>query len=360
MFWNNQTFLDRYFETLYEFFNFQKAIQPVSVNFLKPWWSLLFLRKFAFTLEFTSEILQAVLNSTAPLILGYAISNRSWYVLLIFALSYILMEIINRFVLRFMNIATQDIASGVMIAAHRYFLTVDPIHHATKSSGQIIAKIDRSTLSIHSTIYLFFGNLLPVIAGFASVVVAIALFNPLLGLVGVTSLILISLNNGFFSYINSRSFQKRIIQSSDETASVTTENLVQNALIRSSFGTTEQYNRTQKLIQKESTIWASAAMANGIATSITRILYMLGVLVLAILVFDLVNKNEIDTVTGTTLIITYLNGSSQTLRLGETIRQFTENWQNINDLFDFIRNFGNQTYPVLNSDLETTSLLRSN
>jgi len=50
------------------------------------------------------------------------------------------------------------------------------------------------------------------------------------------------------------------------------------------------------------------------------------------------------------LLLAYFNGSSQILRLGDLIRNIIQIISRQEDLFDFIRQFGVQTYPVLEGD----------
>jgi hypothetical protein len=93
-------------------------------------------------------------------------------------------------------------------------------------------------------------------------------------------------------------------------------------------------------------------LAYGIGTTITRSLYIISTLSIAIVIFYQVSGGSLDQYLGITLIITYINGSSQILRLGRTINDFVEKVTGVIDTFEFIRNFGVQSYPVLESDRE--------
>lgn len=328
-------------------FNVKKSFSLFEVDFHKPWWHILLKHKFVFGLEVFNELIQAVFGSLTPLIIGFALTSRNYNILIWFGIIYILLEVFNRYVITIFWTDLISTRSSLGNQAYKHFLTVDPLYHTTKSSGQIISKIQGTTEDVHNILNILAANILPTMFSFVATVITLASFNASLGLIGVVSFFVICISNGLVNYINAKSFAKKRIHERDEVGKITVENLSQNALIRSSFATPEQISKTTAAITKHSIVAASSSMAFGLTTTITRTLYIISTLSIATVIFVQVNNNQLDQYLGITLIITYINGSSQILRLGTIISDFVEKVTGIQDTFDFIRNFGKQTFPVV-------------
>ncbi len=350
MFWKDEKFQQNYYNFFYKVLGFEKDTKILPVNFEKPWYQIILDQKWAFSLEIVSEIIQSVYGALTPLILSKAIFDQNVWIIIYFALGYLVLEILNRIILRVHTIFVLQSRFSIAFAAYKFFLTVDPIFHTTKSSGQITSKIQSTMNDLGDLLNQLVSNILPVIVGFTTVIITIGSYNRYLALIGIVSFILISVVNGGLNYINSLIFSKRVIKMRDKALSVTVENLHQNQLIRSVFAVNEQVGRTRDVLKKFMVTRGTSVLSHGIATSITRVLYISSVLILSLTIFNLIKSGSMEQNLGLTLIITYVNGSSQILRLGQTIKDFVEKYTSVTDLFEFIRSFGKQSYPVLEGD----------
>jgi len=354
MFYNSPEFQEKYYNFILKFFGFENSMKIVPIDFEKPWWKPIWDKKIIFGLDILSEIIQSVFSNLTPLIIGYVIYNQNYTVLAYFAAGVLAVEIINRTMKRLRIINIMQIENSINYTAYRFFLTVDPIYHTTKSSGQIISKIERDSSSYGSLIDSFLENIY-IIVSFLTVIITLFSFDFKLGLIASIAFILLAIVNSLVSILNAKSLINKATKAKDAKASVTNENLAQNAIIRSSFATTEQDKKTRKLTLEVIKVRTVAKFGAGIAVTINRFLFLLATILLSITILNLINSNQLTTVTGVALIITFLNTSSSVLSIGSVVKSLTEQYFEINDLFNFIRNFGKQTFPVLENEKITTN-----
>ena len=193
-----------------------------------------------------SEVIQSVFSNLTPLIIGYVIYNQSYVILVYFSIGVLLIEIMNRTMKRFRIINIMQIENSINYQAYRFFLTVDPIFHTTKSSGQIISKIERDSGSYGSMIDLLLENIY-IVVSFLTVIITLFSFDFKLGLIASVAFIFLAIVNSVVSFLNAKSLITKATHAKDAKAAVSHENLAQNALIRASFATTEQDQKTRKL-----------------------------------------------------------------------------------------------------------------
>lgn len=350
MFKLSSEFKERYYNFIYKYFNLEKDIKLLPVDFNKPWYQILLDQKWNLGLQIILEFVQSVFSSLTPVILGFALFNSKIEYLYYFAIVYIILEIFNRVVIRYFSILIMQSKNSVAFSAYQYFLSVDPIYHTTKSSGQIISKIQKTTSDLEMLISAIVEVLLPTIIGFATVVITIATFDYRLGIVGTISFILITAVNGGLNFINAEIFKKKNIAAEDKAKADSVETLQQNALIRASFASNEQLQKVRKSTLKSMIIESVSRQTFGVTRTLTRIIYAISTLLIGLIIYNLTSTNEINAGIGISLLLAYFNGSSQILRLGDLIRNIIQIISRQEDLFDFIRQFGVQTYPVLEGD----------
>jgi hypothetical protein len=355
LFWKNPGFNDWYFNFLDKLFNFEKRIKLFDVDFTKPWYLTLWKKRLPYLFVLISEISYNIFEPLVPIGFGIAISQQKYEYILYIGLAFIAFELFNRIAVYINTVTNAEIQGSISISAQKFFLTVDPIYHSTKSSGSILSKIQagggRDFLMMMNSIIF---NVIPTITSYITVTVTLVYFNGYLGVMSTSFFIIITLLSSFFRYINSNALSKKWIDSREKYAGISTENLVQNALVRSSFATVEVVENTKKLAINLLNTRSIMFTGGALVTLISRILYNISILIISYGVLDLVQKNTISAIVGTTIIITYMSGSRQVLRIGETIGDITESMANVNDLFDFITNFGKQTFPVLPEKKEHT------
>jgi hypothetical protein len=318
-----------------------------QVDFTKPWWNNFFYRKWSYFFILIGESSQAIFTSLTPLILGYGINQRNSSVFLMFVIGYILLELVNRLAVNRYQIAQADIQGSILNSSYSFFLTVDPIFHSTKSSGAIQSKIQAAGREFNFMVGLFIFDITEMFIGYLAVLVALFTFSSKIAFVSLGFFLLIS-SISFFAY----SFIAKIytgswIKRREKWSAITVENLTQNALIRSTFGTVEQLTRTETLSTEALESRTISIWIQGVFTTLVRMAYISSIAVIGTMILSLVQENTVSTITGVAMLLTYMGGSQQILKIGGKVTQFIESVEQMNDLWDFIRNFGSQSYPVL-------------
>ena len=350
MFKLSSEFKERYYNFIYKYFNLEKDIKLLPVDFNKPWYQILLDQRWNLGLQIGIEFIQSAFNSLTPIILGFAFFNNQLEYLYYFAIGYIAIEILMRFMIRHFSILILQSKNSVAFSAYQYFLIVDPIYHSTKSSGQIISKIQKTTSELEMFISGTVESVLPTIISFITVVVTIAAFDYKLGIVGISSFILITLTNGGLNFINAEIFKKKTIAAEDKAKADSVETLQQNALIRASFAANEQLGRVKKSTLSYMFLESVSRQTFGLTRTLTRIIYAISTLLIGLIIFDLTSNGQINAGIGISLLLAYFNGAGPILRIGDVIRTIIQVVSRQEDLFEFIRQFGLQTYPVLEGD----------
>ena len=350
MFKLSSEFKERYYNFIYKYFNLEKDIKLLPVDFNKPWYQILLDQRWNLGLQIGIEFIQSAFNSLTPIILGFAFFNNQLEYLYYFAIGYIAIEILMRFMIRHFSILILQSKNSVAFSAYQYFLTVDPVYHSTKSSGQIISKIQKTTSELEMFISGTVESVLPTIISFITVVVTIAAFDYKLGIVGISSFILITLTNGGLNFINAEIFKKKTIAAEDKAKADSVETLQQNALIRASFAANEQLGRVKKSTLSYMFLESVSRQTFGLTRTLTRIIYAISTLLIGLIIFDLTSNGQINAGIGISLLLAYFNGAGPILRIGDVIRTIIQVVSRQEDLFEFIRQFGLQTYPVLEGD----------
>ena len=350
MFKLSSEFKERYYNFIYKYFNLEKDIKLLPVDFNKPWYQILLDQRWNLGLQIAVEFVSSIFSSLTPLILGTAFFSNKIEYLYYFAAGYIVIEILNRFVIRYFSILMLQSKNSVAFSAYQYFLIVDPIYHSTKSSGQIISKIQKTTSDLEMFISGSVEVFLATIVAFVTVIITIATFDYRLGIVGTISFILIALVNGGLNFINAEIFKKKTIAAEDKAKADSVETLQQNALIRASFAANEQLGKVKKSTTKYMVLESVSRQTFGVTRTLTRIVYATSTLLIGLIIYDLTSTNQMNVGIGISLLLAYFNGSGQILRIGDLIRNLIQIVSRQEDLFEFIRQFGLQTYPVLEGD----------
>lgn len=338
----------KYYNFLTNLFKFETKIRIFPIDFTKPWWAVFWHEKVKFSCVFIIEILQAIYEAILPLAIGFSINEaRFEYIFWIIAV-YILLELINRLALYLWHLATGNTQASILIAMQSFFLTTDPIHHATKSTGKIVSKIQaaggRDFMVMMAT---FMFEILPVVVTYFATTIVLFRFDFKIGFVAFIFFVIITLVSSFLRYFHTKSLNEPWIKSRDKYTANQIENLTQNAFIRSTFATPEQIIESIKIINSTIAIRNIRNQGNSINVFIMRLLYMFSVFIISYMTFELLKSYQISAILATTLLLTYINGSRQILKIGDLIAAVTESQGNIEDMYKFINSFGKQTFPVL-------------
>jgi ABC-type bacteriocin/lantibiotic exporter with double-glycine peptidase domain len=190
-------------------------------------------------------------------------------------------------------------------------------------------------------------DVLPNVIAITTGVVALFFVDIRLGIIGAVGMLL---NLGIGTYLrvfNNIVFRDYIIAAEDSSKSITVESLAQVNYIRSTFSTLDQINQSSKTNSKTVSIWTELWSTSMVCDMILFFIQVIFALIIAFYLGDLVNNHGLSIVTGLAGIATYFTGTSRVIIFGSKIKRLIEAEYNIRDLFNFIRSFGNQSFPVV-------------
>ncbi|GAB4146645.1 MAG: hypothetical protein OHK0017_07420 [Patescibacteria group bacterium] len=344
----NFEFSKKYFPILDQISGLKKRMHLQQVNFIEPWWKIIWDNRNLLAISLLIESVAQVFIAAVPAVVGWAINSSNWIILLYLILFWVLVAT-SLIISNYLNvIAAGQIIYSVHYQAVKFFLTVDPIFHSTRSSGQIIAKVNRGSEAYESFLDTIWFDLLKIVIRSSTVVVAMFSFSPVLGWVSLGMILFIGIISLVTKIILVQITAPAWLKADDKAKAVNLETLREVYLIRSAFASFEQ---DQRLIQKNQNLMSTVGnswFAHTFIDLSIRILYILSVGIVIWLTHHLIQVGEITSVLGLSLILTYISGSSDILQVGRFTERLMDRWSRINDLFQFIRGFGKQTFPVIN------------
>ena len=338
---------DKYWWFNFNLFRFDKKVNVLPVDFNKPWWKIIVDQKLPYLIVLFVMTIRVALSSLAPVIFTLIFTSGKLEYLFTYTGILLTFILFSNGTMYYYLILVSQCMYSISYNAHRYFLTVDPIFHTTRSSGKIIAKIDRATNSFEELLDIMTFEILDVIVKFITTIIILFSFNTHLGLIAATSFIIVSAISILGKLFITEGFEKYRIKDDDAVKAANLENLHSIQLIRSSFATIEQntklQNKHKNIMTTLSTLWIGHVSLN----FLSRVILITSYVILGIAVLNLLNNGTISIALGLALTLTYINSGEQSIWIGNKISRLIQHKTRINDLFEFIRGFGKQTYPVL-------------
>jgi ABC-type multidrug transport system fused ATPase/permease subunit len=232
-------------------------------------------------------------------------------------------------------------------SASKFFLTVDPIHHTFRSSGQILAKSARGSNAFDTLLDLLTFEILNIIGMIIGMLVAFSTVNPVLAFWVFIVLIFISAFNIFLFISRAKLFKPFRIKAEDLSKAAYLETLQQTSYIRAVFGTTEQLKKVTKLQLKSIATAGIIWRLSGYIVTVCQIILLVSVIPISSV---LLNQANLDKTIALSLVLSYIQVLNRINFLGNNLGRLISAFEDINDLFDFIRGFGKQTFPVLEAE----------
>jgi ABC-type multidrug transport system fused ATPase/permease subunit len=350
MFRNNKEFSDKYFPILEKTFGFAKRVQISQVDFGKSWTKVVFDQKWRLGFSLMSEVLIRIYMTLMTIFVGwiFATQNYSWFYGLCWGYFGVLM--LSTLSMYNYCILVSNMMESVMYNAVKFFLVVDPMFHSTRSSGQIIAKVNRGSESFENLLDGLTFDIVGAVVGILSVVVAMIVIDFRAGVLAGAFVLLIAALSFASQVMAIQVTAPKWIGADDKLKSTNVETLQQVAHIRSSFASNEQLQKVENLVKKLATTLATSWYSGLFSSTLVRAVFAISFVVVGSQIISSIQSGQLSAAVGIALLGTYLNGASQIVSIGRSIERLTDRISTIDDLFVFIRSFGKQTYPVLEDD----------
>ena len=333
-----------------KFYGFDKKMKILEVDFSKPWWTIILQQKLACAVVLFLEVVTNTFNTIIPIVVGYSITVANYNLFYGVIIARLCLSFVFQYFYGYNAVLQLQAVNSVYTSSLKFFLTVDPLFHSTRSSGTIISKVDRGSGAYENFLDIICFEFLPTIIAIITVSVTLFSFDWKFGLTGLVFIFLVSIFNIYGSLFNNNAFVPGRLKKEDLLKAKGLENLQQTNYIRSIFATKNQLGQFRKtalnLISYEGTFW----QAGGAIFTMSLALYYLSILTIGYLVFASISSGQISPIIGTSLVATYLLGTGTVLYFGDRIRRLNQAMAYIKDLFEFIQGYGKQTYPVLDED----------
>lgn len=341
------SFYKQYYGALYRFFNMQRHSNLLSVDFDKPWWKLITVQKKQFTIIFIIESIREAFAIAPALFLGFCFERGRLDYFLYFISAWLLLlgvEYVSDF---YATIAHLQCTQSIYYAANQRMLTIDPIHHATNEKGKIIAKIYRAADAYQEVLRLATYELLPTIIGLVTVVVSFLIIDITLGLLALASLITLCALFSVFYFITAKATLPIRVEMDDKAKTLGAESLAQIELIRATFTSDHIDQRLKSVNNKRLYHEETAWRAYFVVGTITKIFYVSAFALNGIYIFWLMRAGTVSIILGASLLITFFEGTDKLLKIGQFLYDLANNIDRVRDLFSFLKNYGHQTFPVI-------------
>lgn len=347
-------FLSKLFQKYYEFWmkfiNLETKTKILPVNFAISWLKIITSQKKLLIIVIILETIGQIFYTVMPILIGFIIEQKQYSFFYMLSLGWIFILLSHFFSAYFSAILQVQCISSIQYSAFEFFLKVDPIYHAQRETGKLFAKIERASRSYEDYLDSLQWDLVPTFVGIVTVILSFLAISSNLAILALICLIIIALLNTGLNLLHTLSFAEKLIQADDEVKTITMESLTQVQLIRSYFASNEIANQTKNLTKKsmfkEGTSWIAFS---GISL-ITNTAYFLSIFFLGLYIIYLIKIDYLSITLATTLILAYIRGTYEIVKIGKRIRKITQAITRIKDLFNYIRSFGKQTYPVLQID----------
>jgi hypothetical protein len=339
-----------YVQNLQNIYGETKTMNLMDVDFSKPWWWILTKLRFKIIFLWSVGSANGIFWILFPILVVKCLESGDFNNFIYLVAARILVMLLSLVPYRYEPEIFMQLHWSIFTSATKFFLSVDPLNHSTRSTGTIISKVQRGKDSFGEFLGIITWEILPMLISFVTVVIVFLSVDLWLGLASLISLVGCIALTVFFQWFNSNFTRKVWIDTEDKTKAFGIENLQQMQFIRSTFATIPQLNTqismTKILMSKNRAIWLAYIWFY----HIPLIVYYISITWIGYIVFTKIGSGTLTLAAGTGLMGTYFLGSNNISEFGEKAKRLTEKVTDIRDLWDFIRGFGKQTYPVLERD----------
>jgi ABC-type multidrug transport system fused ATPase/permease subunit len=343
-------FQTRYYDFWTKFVQSKKYVRNYPIDFDKPFWHYIFNFKFDIGCLFLHVLFTSLFNPILIIFVTKAIIDNDFTLFLICASAKVLQQIIVLPFIRSYVYFFDNVENCFRISVQEFLLTTDPVNYSTKSTGEILAKIERTISAVRT----FLGSIFPTILRLlTSILVAVGIIWQIdwkLGVVVGLFFATLCWANVKFAFFTNDIFTPITNKYNEEEKQYMVENITQNNYIRSTFATQEQIQGTNASIINFTIDNATKHRSWQWGMSALEIVLILGIFV--ILGFSFANYQS-QTYLLVGVFTAMYNFYAKFYEIGEFAENFFKSIHNQQEFWQFMRSFGKQTFPVLDEKIKT-------
>jgi ABC-type multidrug transport system fused ATPase/permease subunit len=328
-------------------FSYFSHFNILKIDFNKPWWYLIWQQKWLFLAVLIPVTIMQIVWSLVPFFAAQLFETKSFFLCVILFITWIILEILLGLIRVHVNAKFQlQCIHSIYQNAHMHLLTIDPKYHVYRSSGQVLAKIERAARGYEDFADHITFELIPLVVGLLTVVSALAQYSLKLAAI-MSAFITTILAIGYYFAKYKKERELDFIHTDDAFKATALENLTQVQLIRATFASPFRRNilreRINTNMSTESALWISYSyLFMALST-----LYLMSLCVLSLILMWHINAGYMSSVTALGLFLVYVGSSKEIVRFGRLLRKTIRSKTAVQDLFSFMPSFGEQTFPVL-------------
>ncbi|MCF7799547.1 ABC transporter ATP-binding protein/permease [Candidatus Babeliales bacterium] len=330
--------------------NINKNLNLLPIDFKANWFKVFITLKKPILMGIFGETINSIFNTLCILFIGWTLSSNQLIYLLLIFIFWSIIYMFSFFTRTKIITAQIQLVHSINFRAHQTLLQIDPIFHTKKSTGTVLSKIKRGSKAFEDLLDSFFYDILPLTISLTTIIISLSAYNLTMGAVTTLLLISIIIVNLIFSKKTVTPLEKKFIKTEDKLRAISLETINQINLIRTSFAT-KNINKALK-INNISTmhIENKSYFFYLVIYTLVKFLYLISLVFLSFYVFFLIKNNTLSVAIGISLIVMYMRSAYEVTKIERPVRHITKSLTRINDLFSYIKNFGEQTFPVLPQD----------
>lgn len=333
----------------------QNSIKLTKIDFKRPWWYIIFQQPLLLVSVFIVGTLRYLFQTFEPFLVAMLLEHLNWYFFAGGCLLWAFSEM-NLIVMSILNPKFQlGVIHSIFYSAHQQLLLIDPLYHTKRSSGIILAKIDRAARGYEDLLDQVTFEFAPLAIGVVSMVLVFSRHSLWLT-VGVFSCLLIMvLYAYYFAYYVCQKKEHAFIRSDDDFKLTAFENLTQINLVRATFATDYMSNKlTAKITAnglKEEEVWRTYSFVSRVLNAI----YTISVILLIAFFMQSIQHGQVSLAHAIGIILAYITCTQRLIKIVQPMRRYLRGYTAAKDLFKAMQEFGEQTIPIFDKRLVNVS-----
>ncbi len=324
----------------------KNTVKLIAIDFTKPWWKIIVDQKWLAAVVFFSVLLRDLFWTMVPLLVAFVLESGNWHFFAAATGLWILSEL-NLILQVPLGARFQlQCIHSLYYSAHQYLLKIDPHYHVKRSSGVILAKIERAARGYEEVFDQITYEFAPLVIGIGAMLIILSQYSLVLVLV-IAGCLAITISYGYyFARYSCQKWENAFIKTDDDFKAVAFENLAQIHLIRATFATDYMKEKLTQKISINSKVEKDLWLAYAWTSRILSLLYTLSIiLLLGYFVYRV--YNNLTTLTfAIGLMLAYIQTTKPLIKILQPFRRYMRGYAAIKDLFEFMPHFGKQTIPV--------------
>jgi ABC-type multidrug transport system fused ATPase/permease subunit len=334
------------FLRFYFIFMSKTSIPLISIAFDKPWWHIIVGQPFYLTILILSVTLRDLFWTLEPFLVAFVLEYQDWYFFGVACILWVLSEL-NLIVTAVVNPRFQlSIIHSIFYSAHQRLLVIDPKYHTKRSSGVILAKIERAARGFEDLLDQITFEFAPLCIGVVSVLIILSRHSWPLTLTVFFCLVCMIAYAYYFARYTSQRLEKDHIQADDAFKATAFENLAQVQLVRSTFATDFMRDKLSHKITENSLVEERLWRSYSFVTRILNAIYTVSVILLVAYFMLQIKASAVTLAHAVGLILAYITCTHTLIRIIHPLRRYMRGYTAVNDLFGFMQLVGQQTIPV--------------